>query len=141
MKRCPLFPNVSGIFIFKGEHSPQYDYICSHCVSKNSLSIWRTLIPRFLSVTLLLHDQENMWNKTSFYGCILLLITYYVYTLSLPCYHYLSSFFTIEALLSLNARQNVQEQIVIINIGHHLCYCYLYFYNSLRSTSLAISNF
>ena len=42
--------------IFKGKRSPQYDYICSHCVSKNSLSIWRTLIPRFLSVTLLLHD-------------------------------------------------------------------------------------
>ena len=39
MKGCLLFPNVSGIFIFKGEHSPQYDYICSHCVSKNSLSI------------------------------------------------------------------------------------------------------
>ena len=51
MKGCLLFPNVSGIFIFKGEHSPQYDYTCSHCVSKNSLSIWRTLIPRFLSVT------------------------------------------------------------------------------------------
>ena len=33
------FPNVSGIFTFKGEHSPQYDYISSHCVSKNSLSI------------------------------------------------------------------------------------------------------
>ena len=47
------------IFILKGEHSPQYDYIFSHCVSKNSLSIWRTLIPRFLSVTLLLHDLEN----------------------------------------------------------------------------------
>ena len=36
MKGCLLFPNVSGIFIFKGEHSPQYDYFCSHCVSKNS---------------------------------------------------------------------------------------------------------
>ena len=56
MKGCLLFPNVSCIFIFKGEHSPQYDYIYSHCVSKNSLSIWRTLIPHFLSVTLLLHD-------------------------------------------------------------------------------------
>ena len=50
-------PNQARLtVIFKGEHSPQYDYICSHCVSKNSLSIWRTLIPRFLSVTLLLHD-------------------------------------------------------------------------------------
>ena len=48
MKGCLLFPNVSRIFIFKGEHSPQYDYICSHCVSKNSLSMWRTLIPRFV---------------------------------------------------------------------------------------------
>ena len=86
MKGCLLFPNASGIFIFKGEHSPQYDYICSHCVSKNSLSIW-ILIPRFLSVTLLLHDQENMWNKTSYYSCILLSISYYVYTLSFPCYH------------------------------------------------------
>ena len=56
MKGCLLFPNVSGIYIFKGEESSQYDYICSHCVSKNSLSIWRTLIPHFLSVTLLLHD-------------------------------------------------------------------------------------
>ena len=27
-----------------------------HIVAKNSLSIWRTLIPRFVSVTLLLHD-------------------------------------------------------------------------------------
>ena len=72
MKGCLLFPNVSGIFIFKGEQSPQYDCICSHCVLKNSLSIWRTLIPRFLSVTLLLHDWENMWNKTSYYSCILL---------------------------------------------------------------------
>ena len=56
MKECLLFPNVSRIFIFKGEHSPQYDYIFVHIVSKNSLSIWRTLIARFVSVTLLLHD-------------------------------------------------------------------------------------
>ena len=56
MKGRLLFPNVSGIFIFKGEHSPQYDYICSHCVSKTSLSIWRTLMPRFLRcVFFLLH--------------------------------------------------------------------------------------
>ena len=47
----------------------------------------------------------------------------------------------IEALLSLNVQQNVQGQIVIINISHHLCYCYFYFYNSLRSTWLAKSNF
>ena len=55
MKGCLLFTNVSRIFIFKGERSPQYDYICSHCVEK-PLSIWRKLIPRFVSVTLLLHD-------------------------------------------------------------------------------------
>ena len=34
-----------------------------------------------------------MWNKTSYYSCILLLNTYSVYTLSFPCYHSLSSFF------------------------------------------------
>ena len=50
------FMSFSALCVsFKGEHSPQYDYFCSHCVSKNSLSIWRTLIPRFLSVILLLH--------------------------------------------------------------------------------------
>ena len=37
MKGCLLFPNVSRIFIFKGEHSPQYDYIFVHVVSINSL--------------------------------------------------------------------------------------------------------
>ena len=47
---------IEGDRMYLNALESQYDYICSHCVSKNSLSISRTLIPRFLSVTLLLHD-------------------------------------------------------------------------------------
>ena len=86
-----------------------------------------------LSSLLLLHDKENMWNKTSYYSCFLLLITYYVYRHSfLPLLSLAFFIFHSETLLSLNAQQNVQEKIVIVNISHHLCYFYLYFYNSLR---------
>ena len=84
--------------------------------------------------------------KTAFWGKQFKTIArwgkhYYAYTLSFPCYHKLSSFFILRHYFHSMCNKMSRNKIDILNISHHLCYRYFYFYNSLRSTWLAISNF